>query len=77
MANKKLKINIDADTTEALKQMKEITEVANECVATLEKLDKVTGRLGKNIEQAPITITPSVLLNGKEIARNITRGTQV
>lgn len=36
MANNKLKINIDVDTTEALKQMKEVTEAANECVAALE-----------------------------------------
>ncbi|MDA2536893.1 hypothetical protein PDQ37_25840 [Bacillus cereus] len=35
MANNKLKINIDADTTEALKQMKEVTEAANECVAAV------------------------------------------
>ncbi|PEQ86543.1 hypothetical protein [Bacillus cereus] len=43
MANNKLKINIDADTPEALKQMKELTE-ANECVDALEKSEKVMGR---------------------------------
>ncbi|MCT4573177.1 hypothetical protein N3930_39115, partial [Bacillus thuringiensis] len=42
MANNKLKINIDVDTTEALKQMKEVTEAANECVAALERLEKLT-----------------------------------
>ncbi|MED3090119.1 hypothetical protein [Bacillus toyonensis] len=44
MANNKLKINVDADTSEALKQMKEVTEVANECVAALEKLEKLTNK---------------------------------
>ncbi|PEJ58049.1 hypothetical protein CN906_30105 [Bacillus toyonensis] len=44
MANNKLKINIDADTSEALKQMKEVTESANECVAALEKLERLTNK---------------------------------
>ncbi|PEM52992.1 hypothetical protein [Bacillus toyonensis] len=44
MANNKLKINIDADTSEALKQMKEVTEAANECVAVLEKLERLTNK---------------------------------
>lgn len=38
MANNKLTIKVDADTTEALKQMKEVTEAANECVAALDKV---------------------------------------
>ncbi|MDA1742231.1 hypothetical protein PDK44_25195 [Bacillus cereus] len=44
MAKNKLKINIDVDTTEALKQMKEVTEAANECVAALEKLERLTNK---------------------------------
>ncbi|PFA93882.1 hypothetical protein [Bacillus thuringiensis] len=44
MANNKLKINIDADTSEALKQMKEVTIAANECVAALEKLERLTNK---------------------------------
>ncbi|PEE20746.1 hypothetical protein CON95_27000 [Bacillus toyonensis] len=44
MANNKLKINIDADTPEALNQMKEVTEAANECVAALEKLERLTNK---------------------------------
>ncbi|MFT4407919.1 hypothetical protein [Bacillus cereus] len=77
MANNKLKINIDADTSEALKQMKEVTEAA------LEKLEKVMGRFRKDIEEEmtfpPITFTPlvKIILDGKEIVRNITTGTQV
>lgn len=82
MAKNKLKITIDADTYEALKQMKEVTEAANECVAALDKLDKVMGCF-RNIEQRlifpPIAFTPLVktVLDGKAIARNITTGTQV
>ncbi|MDT3494911.1 hypothetical protein NLU03_10750 [Bacillus toyonensis] len=45
MSNNKLTIKVDADTSEALKQMKEVTEAANECVGALEKLEKVLGRL--------------------------------
>ncbi|MDA1597821.1 hypothetical protein PDK06_23745 [Bacillus cereus group sp. TH217LC] len=41
MANNKLKINIDVDTTEALKQMKEVTEAANECADAMDKLEKI------------------------------------
>lgn len=70
MANNKLKINIDADTPEALKQMKEVTEAVNECVDALEKLEKVMGRFanqsdtvefycqGKLISQSMIKQTP-------------------
>ncbi|WP_264541259.1 hypothetical protein [Bacillus thuringiensis] len=38
MANNKLAIKVDADTTETLKGIKEVTEAANECVGALEKL---------------------------------------
>ncbi|MBG9535677.1 MULTISPECIES: hypothetical protein [Bacillus] len=41
MANNKLTIKVDVDTNEALKQMKEVTEAANECAEALEKLEKV------------------------------------
>ncbi|EJR56192.1 hypothetical protein IIM_01284 [Bacillus cereus VD107] len=44
MANNKLKVNIDADTSEALKQMKEVTEAANECVDALEKLERLINK---------------------------------
>jgi K+/H+ antiporter YhaU regulatory subunit KhtT len=44
MANNKLQINIEADTQEALKQMKEVTEAANECAAALEKLERLTNK---------------------------------
>ncbi|MDA2268876.1 hypothetical protein PDN28_23850 [Bacillus cereus] len=69
MANNKLKINIDADTTEALKQMREVTEAANECVAALEKLEKVIGRFTNKNELKDIQV--SIALDGKIIAESI------
>ncbi|MDA2525914.1 hypothetical protein PDQ24_29225 [Bacillus cereus] len=44
MTKNKLTIKVNADTTEALKQMKEVTEAANECVAALEKLERLTNK---------------------------------
>ena len=69
MANNKLKINIDADTTEALKQMKEVTEAANECVAALEKLDKVMGKFTNPNE------TVEIYCDSKVIAQSIIKQT--
>ncbi|MDZ5609605.1 hypothetical protein U2I54_21735 [Bacillus pseudomycoides] len=56
MAKNKLTIKLDADTTEALKQMKEVTEAANECVAALEKMETVMKKFSgesKSIEVNP------------------------
>ncbi|PFF18692.1 hypothetical protein COK34_25520 [Bacillus thuringiensis] len=69
MANNKLKINIDADTTEALKQMKEVTEAANECVEAFEKLEKVIGKSELN----GITVKVSTILDEKEISETVSR----
>lgn len=44
MTKNKLTIKVNADTTEALQQLKEVTEAANECVVALEKLETVMGR---------------------------------
>lgn len=74
MANNKLKINIDADTTETLKQMKEVTEAANECVEALEKLEKVMGKFTNKNDVIKIDVP--VLINGKKIAEGITRITE-
>lgn len=76
MANNKLKINIDADTSEALKQMKEVTEVANECVAALEKLEKVMDRFkGKSGTKGikGITVEIPTVLDGKTISEAVSR----
>ncbi|MGE7886678.1 hypothetical protein ACQKN7_04505 [Bacillus cereus] len=69
MANNKLKINIDADTTESLKQMKEVTEAANECVEAFEKLEKVIGKSELN----GITVKVSTILDEKEISETVSR----
>ncbi|MEE2016676.1 hypothetical protein P4V63_01475, partial [Bacillus toyonensis] len=68
MANNKLKINIDADTSEALKQMKEVTEAANECVAALKRLEKVMGSLKGKSEPKGIIVEISTVLNGETLA---------
>ncbi|QHV44830.1 hypothetical protein C1N66_17485 [Bacillus cereus] len=73
MANNKLKINIDADTTEALKQMKEVTEAANECVVALEKLEKVMGKFTGKSELDGITIKVPTVLDGKTISEAVSR----
>ncbi|MEN8644694.1 hypothetical protein ABFE25_08360 [Bacillus toyonensis] len=69
MANNKLKINIDADTSEALKQMKEVTEAANECVEALEKLERLTNKFS-GLSRGGIVSVP-VTLNGKAIANRV------
>ncbi|AZJ23587.1 hypothetical protein CT694_07750 [Bacillus wiedmannii bv. thuringiensis] len=64
---KGLTIELNVDTTEALKQMKEVTEAANECVAALKKLEEVMDRFtGKSglIESGVINIE----LDGRTIA---------
>ncbi|PFW00422.1 hypothetical protein COL21_08230 [Bacillus thuringiensis] len=75
MANKKLKINIDADTTEVLKQMREVTEAANECVEALEKLEKVMSRLTN--KQGFLLIEVPITLNGKTIAKKVSDFTNI
>ncbi|MBK3312606.1 MULTISPECIES: hypothetical protein [Bacillales] len=65
MAKNKLTIKVDADTTEALKQMKEVTEAANECVGALEKLEKAMGKFRFNREPIRFDIPTSFV--GSEI----------
>lgn len=76
MANNKLKINIDADISEALKQMKEVTEAANECVAALERLEKLTNKFSGlargGIVSAGMMSVP-VTLNGGTIAESVSK----
>ncbi|MDR4248697.1 hypothetical protein [Bacillus thuringiensis] len=76
MANKKVKINIYVDKTEALKQMKEVTEAANECVAALERLEKLTNKFSGlargGIVSAGMMSVP-VTLNGGTIAESVSK----
>ncbi|MEW9167015.1 hypothetical protein [Bacillus pacificus] len=69
MANNKLKINIDADTSEALKQMKEVTEAANECVAALSNLEQVMGRFTHQVN------TVELYCDGKLLAQSLVKHT--
>ncbi|PRT14885.1 hypothetical protein C6353_23145 [Bacillus toyonensis] len=71
MANNKLKINIDTDTSEALKHMKEVIEAANECVEALEKLEKVIGRFTGKSELDGITVKVTTVLDGKAISEAV------
>ncbi|PGO67881.1 hypothetical protein CN980_22425 [Bacillus cereus] len=73
MANNKLTIKVDVDTSEALKQIKEVTEVANECVAALEKLEKVMGKFTGKSELDGITVKVPTVLDGKAISEAVSR----
>lgn len=69
MAKNKLTIKVDIDTKEALKQMKEVTEVANEFLAALEKLEKVMGKFTDPAE------TIELYCDGKLLAKSIVEQT--
>ncbi|MGA5663726.1 hypothetical protein ACPCZR_30455 [Bacillus bombysepticus] len=71
MANNKLTIKVDADTSEALKQMKEVTEAANECVAALEKLERLTNKFS-GLARGGVVSVP-VTLNGNTIAESVSK----
>ncbi|MCU4761630.1 hypothetical protein ACT7CX_02795 [Bacillus cereus] len=71
---KGLTIELNAETAEALKKIKEVTESANECVAALDKLEKVMGRFTNTNNSIEIEVP--ILLNGKQIAEDITRITE-
>ncbi|PGM06575.1 hypothetical protein CN935_22055 [Bacillus cereus] len=73
MAKNKLIIQVNADTTEALKQMKEVTEAANECVTAFEKLEKVMGRFTNKNELKDIKV--GLVLDGKVLAESIAKTT--
>lgn len=74
MDDNKLTVRVNADTTEVLKQMKEVREAANECTEAFEKLEKVMGRFTN--KNNSIEIEVPILLNGKQIAEGITRITE-
>ncbi|MCQ6359963.1 hypothetical protein [Bacillus cereus] len=66
---KELTIQVNADTTGALKGIKEVTEAANECVVALEKLEKVMGRFTNKNELKDIKV--GLVINGKVTAESI------
>ncbi|MGP2423644.1 hypothetical protein ACTT1L_16725 [Bacillus sp. FH] len=61
MAKNKLTIKVDADTQEALTQMKELTEAANECVAAFEKLEKQINNFKSPLNTTLTTLGSSVI----------------
>ncbi|MBE7104477.1 hypothetical protein FT637_15905 [Bacillus cereus] len=67
--NRGLTIQVNVDTTEALKQMKELTNVAYACVEAFEKLEKVMGRFTNKTDSLLIEVP--VILNGKTIAQRV------
>ncbi|MYW25003.1 hypothetical protein GTY48_15655 [Bacillus thuringiensis] len=69
MAKNKLTIKVDADTQEALKQMRELTEAANDCVAAFEKLEKKMNNF-----KGPLKI-PTITTRGGGSINSITVGT--
>ncbi|OUB90385.1 hypothetical protein BK784_25245 [Bacillus thuringiensis serovar medellin] len=75
MANNKLIIEVNADTTDALEGIKEVTEAANECAEALEKLEKVMGRLTNKKDSLFIEVP--VILNGKAIAKKVSEFTEI
>ncbi|PHB24767.1 hypothetical protein [Bacillus pseudomycoides] len=51
-------VKVDVDTSEALKQMREVTEAANECVAALEKLERLTNKFSGFPQARFVNISP-------------------
>ncbi|MCU5277051.1 hypothetical protein [Bacillus thuringiensis] len=68
-----LTIELNVETTEALKRIKEVTEAANECVDALEKLEKVMSRLKGKSALEDITVEFPVVLNGKTMSSEIVK----
>ncbi|PHE09066.1 hypothetical protein COF62_22985 [Bacillus toyonensis] len=59
--NKGLTIQVNADITEALERIREVTEVANECEEALEKLEKVMGKFANQNETVEIYCDSKVI----------------
>ncbi|MBJ8025923.1 hypothetical protein [Bacillus cereus] len=68
-----LTIELNVETTEALKRIKEVTEAANECVDAWEKLEKVMSRLKGKSALEDITVEFPVVLNGKTMSSEIVK----
>lgn len=66
---KGLTIELNVETTEALKGIKEVTEAANECVTAFEKLEKIIGKFTGQAE------TVELYCDGKVIAQSTIKQT--
>ncbi|MCU5667274.1 hypothetical protein OCB72_21520 [Bacillus cereus] len=73
--NRELSIQVNVDTTEALKQMKEVTNVADVCVEALEKLERVMDKFTNKNDS--IEIEFPVLINGRRIDEVIAKEAQL
>lgn len=73
-----LSVKVEVDTKEANENVRELTTAANECVEAFDKLDKVMSKFEKE-PCSGIACTPvvQILLDGRIIAQNIAKGTQV
>ena len=71
-------VKVDVDTKEANENIAELTAAANECVEAFEKLEKVMSRFEKKpVKEYAIKPITHILLDGKIIAQNVVKGTQV
>ncbi|EOQ60712.1 hypothetical protein [Bacillus cereus] len=68
-----LTIELNVETTEALKGIKEVMEAANECVDALEKLEKVMSMFKGKGALTDITVECPIVLNGKTMASEIVK----
>ncbi|MDR5045919.1 hypothetical protein GH876_11945 [Bacillus thuringiensis] len=66
-----LTIELNVETTEALKGIKEVTEAVNECVAALEKLERLTNKFS-GLARGGIVSVP-VTLNGNTISESVSK----
>ncbi|MBT2577436.1 hypothetical protein J7E43_08435 [Bacillus sp. ISL-8] len=65
-----LTIELNVETTEALKGIKEVTKAANECVAAVEKLEKVMTKFNIRNEVNELVTHIPIHVDGKIIARS-------
>ncbi|MDA2474583.1 hypothetical protein PDN47_26450 [Bacillus cereus] len=73
-----LSLNVEVDTKEANENIKELTTAVNECVEAFEKLEKVMSRFEKKlVKEYAVKPVAHILLDGKIIAQNVVKGTQV
>ncbi|PRT35481.1 hypothetical protein [Bacillus wiedmannii] len=71
-------VKVDVDTKEANENIRELTAIANECVRAFEKLEKVMSRFEeKPVQEIVFTPVVQTMLDGRIIAQNIAKGTQV
>lgn len=71
-------VKVDVDTKEVNENIRELTTAANECVEAFEKLEKVMSRFEKKpVKEYAIKPITHILLDGKIIAQNVVKGTQV